>query len=128
MNHPLLVYGMIYAGSAVMLLNIILYVLFCRQVVRYWKLKSGARILLLLLVLLVLFLAGYLAVGIFGRPDVIMAGILFGGSIFVLVVLWVMRRLTVQIREAENLEAALRSAEKANASKTVFLSNMSHEL
>ena len=80
------------------------------------------------LILLILFLAGYLAVGGFGHPDLIISGILFGGSLFVFVILLIMRRITEHIREHEQLRYQLEQARQANTAKTFFLSNMSHDI
>ena len=51
------------------------------------------------LVLLVFFLLGYICVGLFGVPDLMIAGILFGGSIFVAIVLTIMFDLIESIRD-----------------------------
>ena len=70
---------MVYIGSAIMIVNIVLYVRFERQVTRQWDWKRERLILDVPIVLLILFLLGYLAVGIFGKPDLIMSAILLGG-------------------------------------------------
>lgn len=75
-----------------------------------------------------MFFAGYLIVGLFGKPDLVMAGILFGGSIFVFVMLLLIRRTFDRIQENEQLEAKLSAAEEASKAKTFFLSNMSHDI
>ena len=66
--------------------------------------------------LLILFLLGYLAVGIFGKPDLIVAGILFGGSIFVLIMYQLLSSITQRILENE-MEAGMNMhmAKPANA-------------
>ena len=128
MENRMLILGMIYAGSALMILNIIRYAAFERFIRkgRGWDEHNG--ILFIPLVLLILFLAGYIMVGLFGRPDIIIAGILFGGSIFVFIIMSVMRRITEKVIEQEQLKAALSEAEQANRAKSVFLSNMSHDI
>ncbi len=128
MENRMLILGMIYAGSALMILNIIRYCAFERFIRkgRGWDEHNG--ILFIPLVLLILFLAGYIMVGLFGRPDIIIAGILFGGSIFVFIIMSVMRRITEKVIEQEQLKAALSEAEQANRAKSVFLSNMSHDI
>ncbi|MDO5476305.1 MAG: ATP-binding protein [Eubacteriales bacterium] len=83
-------------------------------------------------ILLLLFLAGYIMVGAVGDPDLLVAGILFGGSIFVLLALRLLVYVVGRVRENESHLAArnyeLEYEKKANAAKTVFLSNMSHDI
>ena len=80
-----LIYAMIYFGSALMVFNIWGFVRFARKVSAGKGWETENKILYIPIVLLVMFLLGYLAVGIFGKPDLIVSGILFGGSIFVYV-------------------------------------------
>ncbi len=121
-------YVMVYAGSALMAFNIILYLRFAHSLLKRDSWGKESRIFFLPIVLLILFLAGYLAVGFFGEPNVIIASILFGGSIFVFVMLYLMRRAVDRIQENEHLKAKLSAAEEASRAKTFFLSNMSHDL
>ena len=123
-----LIYFMVYAGSALMAFNVYLYMRFAKKIRQNENWDRESKVLNIPILLLVLFLAGYLAVGIFGKPDVIMAAILFGGSIFVFVMLWLIQRTVDRIKENEHLEAKLSAAEEANRAKTFFLSNMSHDL
>ncbi|MBQ3865305.1 MAG: hypothetical protein II776_00255, partial [Clostridia bacterium] len=123
-----LVYFMVYAGSALMAFNVLQYLRFAGNVKKDKIWVWGNFALYLPITLLALFLAGYLAVAFFGKPDVVVAGILFGGSIFVFVMLWLMRRVVDRIREHAKLEARLAAAEDASRAKTFFLSNMSHDL
>ncbi len=81
------------------------------NIVRYYRFIIGSRDVLssgrgndliwenIALALLVFFLLGYILVAAFGKPDIIIAGILFGGSIFVAIVLSVMYRLIVTVKE-----------------------------
>ena len=62
------------------------------------------------------------------RDDLLVASILFGGSIFVFAALWLLQTVTRKIETNEKLKADLEAAEMANASKTVFLSSMSHDI
>ena len=124
----LLIYGMIYLGSALMICNIRQYIRFARQIRKRGDWEQERRILRFPILLLVLFLCGYLAVGFFGKPDLIISGILFGGSIFVMVMQMLIRRIADRIQENEKLEARLTAAEDASRSKTFFLSNMSHDI
>ena len=128
MMQNILIYGMVIAGSVIMLVNIIQYIRYRRKLIKQWKLDRDGRFLRIPIVLLVLFLLGYIFVGAFGKPDVVMAGILFGGSIFVFVILLFMQRITKQIQETEDLRVSLQAAEQANKSKTSFLFNMSHDI
>ncbi|MBO5521331.1 MAG: response regulator [Eubacterium sp.] len=121
-------YGMVIAGSVIMLINIIMYIRFERKLISRWKLTSDGRLLRIPILLLVLFLVGYIFVGVFGRPDLVMAGILFGGSVFVAVILFFMSLLTQRIEETEELQVSLQAAEQASKAKTTFLSNMSHDI
>ena len=121
-------YLMIYAGSALMAYNIYGYMCFSRDVRRHGNGDREQRLLYLPIWLLVMFFIGYLVVGFFGKPDLVMAGILFGGSIFVFVMLLLIRRIFSRIRENEQLEVKLSAAEEASKAKTFFLSNMSHDI
>lgn len=125
-----MIYLLVYLGSAIMVYNIYGFVRFARFVkqLRSWRHDYG--ILYVPIALLVLFLLGYLAVGVFGRPDMIVAGILFGGSIFVLIMYKLLSNVTQRIVESETkmMEAELRAAEEANRAKSVFLASISHEM
>ena len=119
---------MIYAGSVLMAYNIYRYILFSRHIWERGNWDQERRLLNVPIVLLVLFLLGYLAVGMFGHPDLVIAAILFGGSIFVFVMLLLISRAADRIQENERLEAQLTAAEEASRAKTFFLSNMSHDI
>ena len=121
-------YLMIYAGSALMAYNIYRYVCFSRDVRKYGNWDREQRLFQIPIMLLIMFFIGYLTVGIFGKPDLVMAGILFGGSIFVFVMLLLIRRTFDRIQENEQLRIKLSAAEEASKAKTFFLSNMSHDI
>ena len=121
-------YLMIYAGSALMAYNIYRYVCFSRDVRKHGNWDQEQRLFNIPILLLILFFIGYLTVGIFGKPDLVMAGILFGGSVFVFVMLLLIRRTFDRIKENEQLEVRLSAAEEASKAKTFFLSNMSHDI
>ena len=121
-----LIYGMVFAGSALMIYNVYHYVLFTRQLKEKWG--KGQLIIYVPVVLLVMFLVGYLVVGFFGNPDLVVSGILFGGSIFVLVIFVVLRKITSQIQEKEHLQAQLEAMEYSNKTKNEFLASVSHEM
>ena len=128
MNSVILCRFLIFAGSLIMLINIILYIRFEKYIRFKWKIEGEIRGLYVPITLLVLFLIGYLAVGLFGRPDMVTAGILFGGSVFVLVIFRILSSLAENVHKGEQLRIDLQAAERASKSKTVFLSNMSHDI
>ena len=96
-----LIYGMIICGIIIMVTNIARFLRFLfgsRDV-----LSSGEKWDLIweniALALLVFFLVGYILVAAFGKPDLIIAGILFGGSIFVAIVLTLLFGLIGTVKE-----------------------------
>ena len=93
--------ALIYLGSALMLLNIVRYILLERVVLRsnYWD--KGRGPLHIPLALLVLFLLGYLAVGYVGTHDNVVPSILFGGSLFVFLILSLMKIVLKKVEEGE---------------------------
>ncbi len=123
-----LITGMVFLGSLIMVYNICGFVRFARYVRRLESWDANDNILYIPIILLVCFLLGYLAVGFFGEPDLIVAGILFGGSLFVLVIYKLLSGITQRIIESEQLEAQLLAAEESNQAKTRFLATMSHEM
>ena len=123
-----MIYAMVYLGSILMVYNIYGFMRFARYVKAIKTWNSGNSILHIPIALLVCFLLGYLAVGLFGNPDIIMAGILFGGSIFVFIMYKLLSGITQRVVESERLEAELRVAEESNRAKTSFLASMSHEM
>ncbi|MBQ6400627.1 MAG: response regulator [Clostridia bacterium] len=124
-----LIPALIFAGSALMVFNIIGFIAFARHLRRTksWTRRSS-MILSVPIALLVLFLLGYLAVGIFGKPDLIVAGILFGGSLFVLTMYLLLNRITRRILDGERMEVELKAAEESSRAKTAFLASVSHEM
>ncbi len=124
----LLINLMVFGGSALMAFNIYSYVMFTRHVRARGDWANETRLFYIPVGLLVLFLAGYLAVGLFGHPDLVVGGILFGGSIFVQVMLLFIQRTVDRIQEHEQLIGELTAAEEASRAKTFFLSNMSHDI
>ena len=122
------IYAMIYLGSALMVYNVYSYSLYAKHILEKDNWDEGRSMLTIPVALLVLFLLGYLAVGLFGKPDLVVSGILFGGSIFVFVIFLLVQRITDRIQENEHLEAELMAAEQSNRAKTSFLSSVSHEM
>ena len=121
-------YTMIYAGSALMAYNIYRYMCFARDVRKHGNWDQEQRLFNIPICLLIMFFIGYLIVGLFGKLDLVIAGILFFGSVFVFVMLILIRRTFDRIQENEQLEARLSAAEEASKAKTFFLSNMSHDI
>ena len=121
-------YLMVYAGSVLMAYNIYRYICFSRDVRKHGNWDHEQRIFYLPIWLLIMFFVGYLFVGFFGKPNLVIAGILFGGSVFVFVMLHLIRRTFDRIQENEQLEVRLSAAEEASKAKTFFLSNMSHDI
>ncbi len=123
-----IIYGMIALGSALMVYNIFSYVRYARAIRGRTDWGRELRVLQVPIILLVMFLFGYLAVGLFGKPDVIISGILFGGSIFVFLIFWVLQRITRKIQAIEQLKASLAAAEENSRLKFSLLSGVSHEM
>ena len=121
-------YMMIYAGSALMAYNIYRYMCFARDVRKHGNWDQEQRLFNIPICLLIMFFIGYLIVGLFGKLDLVIAGILFFGSVFVFVMLLLIRRTFDRIQENEQLEVRLSAAEEASKAKTFFLSNMSHDI
>lgn len=123
-----LIYIMIYLGSILMVYSIFCFARFVRYVKGIKSWKSENRILYIPLILLVMFLIGYVAIACFGNPDIIIAGVLFGGSLFVYIMYRLLNRITRQIVQNERLEADLIAVERSNEAKTAFLATISHEM
>lgn len=119
---------MIYFGAALMVYNIHGFVQYARFIRSLKGWDKQDRTLNVPIVLLIFFLAGYLIVGTFGDPDIVMAGILFGGSVFVFIIYKFITNITERILERDELESKLRVAEESNHAKTSFLATVSHEM
>ena len=98
---------MIYLGSALMVYNIIHYYMFIRKMKSTGVLEMRRFDLYLPFFLLLFFLIGYLVTGILGSPTLVMAGILFGGSIFVFIILNVMINIIGYIQNEEDRVSAM---------------------
>ncbi len=97
----LVIYGMITLGALIMVLNIINYLRFMRST---RDVLSGSRLRDKVLartglVLITFFLIGYILVAAFGKPDLLMSMILFGGSVFVFIVNLLMSKLLATAKE-----------------------------
>lgn len=119
---------MVYIGSALMVYNIYCFVTYARDLQKKKDWGKERAILFLPIFLLIFFLIGYLVVGIFGKPDLVVSGILFGGSLFVLVMAKLLQFITNRVQENEHMRAKLLAAEESGKVKTAFLSRVSHEM
>ena len=124
----LLIYIMIFLGAVLMIYNIMRYWRFTQRMSWLQRSKRDKTELYIPLVLLVLFLAGYLFVGILGEPDLVIAGILLGGSLFVMLIMRLLHFIVDRVNRDEQLQAALEEAQRASMAKSTFLSNMSHDI
>ena len=127
MNHWLII-CMVYGGAALMLWNIICFIRYARFVHGQKSWKRSGWMLQVPILLLILFLLGYLLIGILGKPDLIMAGVLFGGSIFVYIMYRLLAGITQQIIDGERTEIELAAKEENSRVKSRFLGTMSHEM
>ncbi len=125
---PWLIDGLVFLGAALMVYNIIGFLRFARSVRSQKAFETKYGILYVPIALLVLFLLGYLFVGLFGKPDLVMGGILFGGSVFVFIMYKLLSDIIRRVLENEHLEAKLMAAEESDRAKTGFLATMSHEM
>lgn len=123
-----IIYGMIYLGSVLMVYNIYCFIRFAQYIRGRESMGKENSILYIPIVLLVFFLMGYLIIGIFGKPDFIIGGVLFGGSIFVFIMHRVLYGVTQRVIDHEQREAKLMASEESNRAKTRFLASMSHEM
>lgn len=125
---PVLIDVLIFLGAALMVYNIYGFISYTKYIKKLNKTSSETNFLQVPIILLVLFLLGYLFVGFFGNPDIVMAGILFGGSIFVYTMYSFLNRVTKLVLETDKLEAQLQAEREHNKTKNNFLSSMSHEM
>ncbi len=122
------IYGMVFLGSILMVYNIYGYICYARDIQRKKGWDKARMVLYVPILLLVMFLLGYMAVLVLGQPDLIVSGILFGGSVYVFIMYRFLRWVTGRIQENEQVEVRLMAAELSNRAKTEFLSSISHEM
>lgn len=98
---------LIVLGSAIMIGNIIAYIRFIRTSTDMMLSgKHGEQLWQIIgLILLVFFLVGYIGVAVAGKPDLLMAGILFFGAVFVSLALVLMYYLVDSLKD-RSLEIA----------------------
>lgn len=101
-----LILTMIFAGSALMVYNIVRYGMFLKRNADLERNGKLTSIHAIPLVLLIFFLVAYVIVGFSGIADVLIASILLGGSIFVFMLLWVMFKIIDHIKDTEQVLAA----------------------
>lgn len=111
-----------------MIYNIYGFISYARYIRGLKSWDKDDKSLYLPIVLLIFFLIGYIVVGTFGDPDIMMAGILFGGSIFVYIIYRFIRSITEKIIQNEQLESKLKVAEESGRAKASFLASISHEM
>ena len=97
----LIIYGMIICGVFVLATNIYRFHHFIKGSKDVFSSGSKKKNVweYAALILLVFFFIGYILVAIFGKPDLVIAGILFGGSIFVALALSLLFHLITTIKE-----------------------------
>ena len=122
------IYGMIFLGSALMIYNIGGFIGFAARTRRITDMGNKTWLLQIPIILLVLFFLGYVAVGLFGKPDLIVSGILFGGSVFVFIMYRLLCGITTRIKDGALLQTQLMAAEESNRTKSAFLASVSHEM
>ncbi len=92
---------LIYAGSALMVYNIIKYASFVKSSIQLEHQNGRKSIIITPLVLLIFFLIGYLVVGITGVADLMVSAILFFGSVFVFLLLSLMYSIIGHVRQTD---------------------------
>jgi hypothetical protein len=94
---------MVFVGVGIMTVNIVLYFLFMRRIRNIKSIKNKGILLYFPFLLLIFFLIGYILVGALGKSDVIMSAILFGGSIYVFVLIIALNSIISRILESDKL-------------------------
>lgn len=98
----ILFYIATFSGAGLMVYNIVHYFIFIARLKKVENWNKGNILLLVPGIFLVFFLIGYILVGIFGNKDLIVAGILLGGSIFVFLLLVIIFKIIRNIQETKN--------------------------
>jgi signal transduction histidine kinase/ActR/RegA family two-component response regulator len=101
----LLIGIMIFAGSGLMVYNIIRYGTFVKNSRSLEQQSVRNGLLITPLLLLIFFLIGYVIVGLSGIANLLIAGILLGGSIFVFILLLVMFSIIRHVRDTDQVLA-----------------------
>lgn len=119
-----LIYGMVFCGAALMVYNIYGFIRFAKYVRKQKAFETNSGILYVPVILLIMFLLGYLAVGFFGKPDLIVSAILFFGSIFVLIMYIFLSKITQRILEDARLREELLEEKNKNEGLHEHVSKM----
>ena len=110
-----IIYIMIYLGSALMVYNIARYLSFMRRAEWMGRAHQNRLAVHVPMALLVLFLIGYLCMGLFGHPDLLVSMILFGGSVFVMLVVHLLHFIANRVEENDSQLQGMYSELMANA-------------
>ena len=124
---------MIFAGSALMVYNIIRYGRFVKTSGELERQNRNNLLLVIPLVLLIFFLIGYLAIGFSGIANLMVAAILFGGSVFVFLIMTVMYSIIGRTKDTDRVLSMryeeMRSELHAMAKESlaIFLINLTRD-
>lgn len=106
-----IVYAMIAAGAMIMVTNIWRYDFLVRRSEDVLSSDNprGRFWVNLAFLLLIFFLMGYLGIAVFGKPDLLVGGVLFGGSVFVAIIITLIAHLmeTVKARSIDIVETLI---------------------
>ena len=95
-------YISVFGGAALMVYNIVRYFLFFHRMQKMEQYSQNRVVVFVPGIMLILFFVGYILVGIFdSNKDLIVAGILLGGSIFVWLLLIIIFRIVASISEQQ---------------------------
>ena len=94
---------LILVGSLLMIYNICRYGAFVKKNVELERQGKKKTLLFLPLLLLIFFLVGYLVAGATGIANLLIASILFGGSVFVFMLIWVMYSIVGRLWETDQV-------------------------
>jgi len=95
--------ALIFLGTALMVYNIVRYSIFIKQRLELERDNKGTGLMVVPLVLLIFFLIGYAVVGLSGFANLIIAAILFGGSVFVFLLLSLMYSIIHSIQDTDKV-------------------------
>ena len=130
----LLIYAMIICGSVIMFISILEYSRFMRNKGVISVISDNRGVVLAPLILMIMFLAGYIAIGIFVKPQFLIGGILFGGSLFVYLALHMLFFVVGRIRINEARLTALYEELRGNLEQytkdamAVFRVNLTNDM
>ena len=119
---------MVYLGAILMAYNVYSYVKYARWISEKGNWEKEKNLYYIPIILLIVFLIGYIIVGIIMKPNIVIGIILFGGSIFVAVMMYISNHTARKIQENEELQASYTAAKRASEAKSQFMSNMTHDI